>query len=138
MGLRRAGGVGSVLASARGCVVGVLVGIVLVVGAAPAWAATSHTAYVTNGSSTYNSLQAQLNRRFTNGASLTSAFTWQKSLDATQYLNVSDAAPWYGISANDRTFRFATSGIYQLPFGSGRRFANRNRGPVRPRRCGGQ
>src|SRR5437763_155305 len=48
MGLRRAGGVGSVLASARGCVVGVLVGIVLVVGAAPAWAATSHTAYVTN------------------------------------------------------------------------------------------
>ena len=85
---------------------------------------TGVTAYLTNGTSTYNSLQAQLNRRFTNGASLTSAFTWSKSLDATQYLNVSDAAPWYGLSANDRGLRFATSFIYQLPFGTGRRFAN--------------
>jgi hypothetical protein len=43
-------------------------------------------------------------------------------MDATQYLNSSDSAPWFGISNNDRTFRFATSGIYQLPFGSGRRY----------------
>jgi hypothetical protein len=85
---------------------------------------TGVTAYLTNGTSTYNSLQAQLNRRFTNGASLTSSFTWQKSLDATQYLNSSDTTPWYGISANDRTFRYAMSGIYQFPFGPGRRFVN--------------
>ena len=82
----------------------------------------SVTSYVTSGSSIYHALQAQLLRRFVNGASLTSAFTWSKSLDATQYLNASDVQPWYGISDNDRTFRFATSGIYQLPFGSGRKF----------------
>ena len=41
-----------------------------------------------------------------------------------QYLNPSDANPWYGLSDNDRTFRFATSGIYQLPWGRGRRFFN--------------
>ena len=85
---------------------------------------TGVTAFIGSGSSIYHALQAQLNRRFTNGASLTSAFTWQKSLDSTQYLNSSDAAPWYGISANDRTFRFATSGIYQFPFGTGRRWVN--------------
>jgi hypothetical protein len=80
----------------------------------------SVTSYITEGGSIYHSLQASLNRRFTNGASLTSAFTWSKTLDATQYLNASDVNPWYGISQNDRTFRFATSGIYQLPFGAGR------------------
>jgi hypothetical protein len=83
---------------------------------------TSVSAYITSGSSIYHSLQAQLLRRFSNGASFTSAFTWSKSLDATQYLNPSDTRPWYGTSQNDRTFRFATSGIYQLPWGRDRRF----------------
>jgi Carboxypeptidase regulatory-like domain len=83
---------------------------------------TSVTAYITSGMSIYHSLQAQLLRRFVNGSSLTTAFTWSRSLDATQYLNTSDTRPWYGVSTNDRTFRFATSGIYQLPFGAGRHF----------------
>jgi hypothetical protein len=87
---------------------------------------TGVTAYITSGSSIYHALQAQLLRRFVNGASLTTAFTWSKSLDSTQYLNSSDSQPWYGISANDRTFRFATSGIYQFPFGAGRRFLANN------------
>jgi hypothetical protein len=85
---------------------------------------TSVSAYVTTGMSIYHSFQASLNRRFTNGASFTSAFTWSRSLDATQFLNPSDARPWYGLSSNDRALRFATSGIYQLPWGRGRRFLN--------------
>jgi len=85
---------------------------------------TSVSSYETSGSSIYHSLQTQLTRRFTHGASLTSAFTWSKSLDATQYLNPSDPQPWYGLSANDRTFRFSTGGIYQLPFGRGRDYLN--------------
>ncbi|HXS14086.1 MAG TPA: carboxypeptidase-like regulatory domain-containing protein [Acidobacteriaceae bacterium] len=85
---------------------------------------TSVSAFETSGMSIYHSFQSQLTRRFTHGASLTAAFTWSKSMDATDFLNVSDPQPWYGISANDRTFRFATSGIYQLPFGPGRDFVN--------------
>jgi hypothetical protein len=85
---------------------------------------TSVSAYVTSGSAIYHSFQAQLTRRFVHGASMTSAFTWSKSLDATQYLNPSDPQPWYGLSPNDRTFRFSTAGIYQLPFGRGRDFLN--------------
>jgi hypothetical protein len=74
--------------------------------------------------SIYHSAQASIVRRFSNGASFTSAFTWSKSLDATQFLNPSDARPWYGLSSNDRTLRLATSGIYQLPFGRGRHWVN--------------
>lgn len=85
---------------------------------------TGVSAYITSGMSIYHSFQASLVRRFTNGASFTSAFTWSKSMDATQYLNPSDPAPWYGLSQNDRTFRLANSGIYQLPWGRGRRFLN--------------
>ncbi|HEX5283517.1 MAG TPA: carboxypeptidase-like regulatory domain-containing protein [Bryocella sp.] len=85
---------------------------------------TGVSAYITSGSSIYHSFQTQLTRRFTHGASLTSAFTWSKSLDASQYLNPSDPQPWYGLSANDRTFRFSTGGIYQLPFGRGRDYVN--------------
>ena len=77
---------------------------------------TSVSAYVTSGSSIYHALQAQLIRRFSGGASFTSAFTWSKSLDATRDPNPSQMRPWYGISQNDRTLRFATSGIYLLPW----------------------
>jgi hypothetical protein len=86
---------------------------------------TSVSAYITTGMSIYHSAQASLVRRFSNGASFTSAFTWSKSLDATQFLNPSDVQPWYGLSSNDRTLRLATSGIYQLPWGRGRRFLNK-------------
>jgi hypothetical protein len=54
---------------------------------------TSVSAFITSGMSIYHSLQAQLLRRFTNGASFTSAFTWSKSLDGTQYLNPIDTRP---------------------------------------------
>lgn len=92
---------------------------------------TGVTAYTDNGMSNYHSLQAMMLRRFTNGASFTSAFTWSKTMDATQYLNASDAKPWYGLSANDRTFRLALSGIYEFPFGTGRRFFNQSNAVVR-------
>lgn len=87
---------------------------------------TNVTAYLNNGMSIYHGLQAQLNRRFQSGLSLTTAFTFSKTLDASQYLNTSDQSLWYGISQLDRTFRFATSFLYELPFGRGRQFAHDN------------
>jgi hypothetical protein len=81
-----------------------------------------------NGNSIYNSLQGELQRRFSNGLEFTAAYTWSRTLDATTYLNPTDTAPWYGVSANDRPQRLAMSGIYELPFGRGRRFfANSNK-----------
>jgi hypothetical protein len=82
----------------------------------------SINAFGTNGMSIYNSLQAQLQRRFTNGLSATVAYTWSRTLDAITYLNPTDAQPWYGTSANDRPQRLAISSIYLLPFGPGRHY----------------
>ncbi|MCU1323443.1 MAG: hypothetical protein JWM43_3092 [Acidobacteriaceae bacterium] len=87
---------------------------------------TGVTAYLNNGMSIYHGLQAQLNRRFQSGLSLTTSFTWSRTLDASQYLNPSDTSLWYGISQLDRPLRFATSFLYELPFGRGRRYATNN------------
>lgn len=84
------------------------------------------SAWVDNGMSSYHSFQAMAVRRFTNGASFTSAFTYSKTMDATQFLNSFDSKPWYGLSSNDRKLRLALSGIYQLPFGTSRRFFNQS------------
>jgi hypothetical protein len=75
-----------------------------------------------NGSANYHSLQVTANRRFTKGLSTTQSFTWSKNIDATQFLNTVDSAPWYGISAYDRPLRYSASVIYQLPWGHGRRW----------------
>lgn len=80
-------------------------------------------------SSNYNALQTQLNKRFTHGLGLTSAFTWGKGLG---YVTGDDggilfftAANWhrnYGPNDYDRTLNFEQSFTYELPFGRGHRF----------------
>ena len=90
----------------------------------------SINAFGTGGMSIYNSLQAQLQRRFTNGLSATVAYTWSRTLDATTYLNPVDPRPWYGVSSNDRPQHLAISSIYQLPWGRGRKWLGTSHGVV--------
>ena len=90
----------------------------------------SINAFTTDGVSNYSGLQALLQRRFTAGLSFTGAFTWQRLLDGTTFLNPVDTKPWYGVSANDRPLRFSTSAIYQLPWGRGRRWLANSHGVV--------
>jgi len=90
----------------------------------------SINAFTTDGMSMYHSLQAQLQRRFSGGLSFTGAFTWSRTLDATTFLNPTDVRPWYGVSSVDRPLRFSTSGIYELPWGSGRRWLSSSHGIV--------
>lgn len=75
------------------------------------------------GFSSYNSLQLQLQKRFSHGFDLNFAYTWSKFINAASLLNAADASPFYELSALDRPQRIVLSGIYQLPFGRGRRFA---------------
>ena len=76
-------------------------------------------------SSNYQSLQAQLTRRFTNGLALTSAFTWGKGLG---YQSGDDGGLtfWldqrhnYAPNDYDRRLNYEQTFTYELPFGPGK------------------
>jgi hypothetical protein len=85
----------------------------------------------------YNSLQMEFRRRFTQGLSLTANYNFQKILtDVTgstdevnqtrvePYLDNNNQARDYGRAIYDRTHTFNFNGLYELPFGRGKRFFN--------------
>ena len=74
------------------------------------------------GYSWYHSLQASLNKRFSQGYTLGLNYTFSKFMEAIQFLNGDDPRPVEVISASDRPHRFTLSGIYEFPFGKGRKF----------------
>jgi hypothetical protein len=76
------------------------------------------------GYSWYHSLQSKIEKRFAKGFTFQLAYTWSKQMDATEFLNAGDPLPYETISGGDRTHRVAASGIAELPFGKGRKFAN--------------
>jgi Carboxypeptidase regulatory-like domain len=81
-------------------------------------------------SSNYQSLQAQLARRFTNGLATTTAFTWGKGLG---YQSDDDGALtfWVNQSRNyapndyDHHYNFEENFTYELPIGSGKRWLSK-------------
>lgn len=89
------------------------------------------------GTSSYNSLQAKLEKRYANGVSFLASYTWAHSLDNAQSDLADNQDYGYrapGIlpistekrnSAFDVRQRFTFDGNYELPFGYGRRFMNR-------------
>jgi hypothetical protein len=79
---------------------------------------------VTNndGYSNYHSLQTRLERRFAAGYTLMTSYTWSKFMEGTGYLNETDPQPEYVVSDQDRTHRLVASGIWEFPFGRGKRF----------------
>ena len=74
-----------------------------------------------DGYSWYHSFQSNLNKRFSRGYTIGMSYTWSKFMEAISYLNAADPLPVEAISDFDRTHRFAANGIYELPFGKGRR-----------------
>jgi Carboxypeptidase regulatory-like domain len=82
--------------------------------------------FATNQSSNYNSLQASINRHFSNGLQFQAAYTYSRYFDYTSNLensafdnpgfNVYNVAHNYGPSANDAPQRLVVSYNYVLPF----------------------
>ena len=77
-----------------------------------------------NGYSWYHSLQVRVERRFNRGFTYQLSYTWSKSMEAVEYLNAGDFMPSEVVSGGDRTHRFTSSGIWEIPFGKGRAFGN--------------
>ncbi len=74
----------------------------------------------------YNSLQLRAERRLAQGFTAQFSYTFSKELDAVQFQNAGDSMPTKTISAFDRPHQISFSGIYELPFGKGRRFLDVN------------
>lgn len=81
------------------------------------------------GGSWYHALLTRFDRRFGNGLQFHANYTWSKSLEAVQYLNETDSIPHHVVSNLDRPHRIVVTGIYELPFGRGKRLAS-NAGKV--------
>ena len=87
----------------------------------------------TIGRSDYHALQTRVERRMAQGFSVQFAYSWSRAMAATVsgnatgtlsgFLNEFDDEPEYVISPFDRAHTFVSSGLLELPFGRGRRFA---------------
>lgn len=75
-----------------------------------------------DGYSWYHSLQTRVEKRFSQGYMLQFNYTFSKFMQATELLNAGDPRPYEVISDQDRPHRFAMSGLWELPFGEGRRW----------------
>jgi hypothetical protein len=91
----------------------------------------SISTYNTYGKSNYHSLQAQFERRFTDGLQMTASFTWEKETDDScgaydcqgpqDFRNLSLEE---GLSNLDQPYRLVISSLYELPFGRGHRWGS--------------
>jgi Carboxypeptidase regulatory-like domain len=94
------------------------------------------------GSSNYNALQLSVQRRFTGGLQLASAFTWGKSIDNSSQFHAGGQNTYEevqvpdennrraerAVSSFDTKFRWVTQGIWDIPVGRGRKhLSNMNR-----------
>lgn len=76
----------------------------------------------------YNSLQANLQRRFAGGLSFGAAYTWSRTLgvgdDQASFIINADIRRNYGPTGFDRTHMFVFNHIWELPVGRGKRWLN--------------
>jgi hypothetical protein len=76
-----------------------------------------------DGTSRYNSAQFKVEKRFTRGYTVLAAYTWSKYTERVFKLNPDDAEYEERPAASDVPHRVTISGIWELPFGRGRRWA---------------
>ena len=80
--------------------------------------------YGSDASNNYHGMQLKAEKRFSKGFSMLSHYTWSRSFNyINTYYNI-DATQAYGPNDNTRSHVFLASGIYELPFGKGKKFLN--------------
>ena len=78
--------------------------------------------YGSDASNNFHSMQLKAEKRFSKGYSLLSHYTWSRAFNYTNtYYNI-DATQAYGPNDNHRSHVFTLAGVWELPFGKGRRF----------------
>ncbi len=85
-------------------------------------------------SSSYNSLQTKLTKRFSKNYSALATYTWAKALDYGEFGNPTDQYHYkvdYGLADFDRASVFTLGHDYNLPFGPGQRWLSDSTGVVK-------
>jgi hypothetical protein len=77
-----------------------------------------------NGTSEYNALQGRLEKRFTSGYTVLVSYTWSKFTEQASLLNATDPAYEKRPNTADMPHRLVVSGIYELPFGRGKKWGS--------------
>jgi Carboxypeptidase regulatory-like domain/TonB dependent receptor len=80
-----------------------------------------------DGWSAYNSLQAKIEKRYTNGLTFIASYAYSKTLALGDTAGVQDQQDWMAdkaVSSLDMRQHFVGSAVYQLPFGRGRQFGS--------------
>jgi len=77
-----------------------------------------------HGTSWYHALHVRAEKRFSHGYTIQASYTWSKLMEATERPNGYYDVRWHSIAAGDRPQHLGITGIYELPFGRGRRFVN--------------
>jgi hypothetical protein len=81
--------------------------------------------YKSNGTSEFQEFQANASRRMSNGLVANVAFQANYQKDRDYYANAFDARPSLESSNLSAPWRLTASGVYTLPFGQGRKWAQR-------------
>ena len=97
---------------------------------------TGVTSNASDGSTTYNSGQLKLERRFAKGYSLLVGYTYSRFLERGSKLNPTDTEYEERPAAADTPHRLSLMGTWELPFGQGRHWAS-NAGRVTDAIIGG-
>ncbi len=80
-----------------------------------------------DGWGAYNSLQAKIEKRYTNGLTFIASYAYSKTLALGDTSGVQNQQDWMAdkaVSSLDMRQHFVGSAVYQLPFGRGRQFGS--------------
>jgi hypothetical protein len=80
---------------------------------------------MSSGGSYFHHLAVRLSRRLSKGFLLSFDYSHSRLMEANSYPNSGEKRLEKRVSADDRPENFGISGLYELPFGRGKRFANR-------------
>jgi len=75
-----------------------------------------------DGSASYHAGQFRVERRFSRGVTILAGYTWSKVIEEVTFLNETDTEYERRIGADDIPHRLVVSGIWELPFGKGRKW----------------
>jgi hypothetical protein len=80
--------------------------------------------YQSIGASKFQELQVNVNRRYKHGLTFMTAFQWNSQRVMDWFVNGFDTYPSWRLGNNSAPFRLTAEGVYELPFGRNKKWAN--------------